>query len=129
MQRDPKTLSWLLLLAATLAAAPVLAQGDLTLKDDQEKLSYALGLDLGGQMRRIAVSVDPAIFARGLGDALNGGEALMTQEEVRAQIMALQAEMMRRQAEAKQLAADAPANPGETGPAQDAQTPTPAETK
>lgn len=70
------------------------------LHSDQARLGYALGMDLGTQLRRQAVAVDPAVFARALSDGLAGGPTLMTPDEVRAEIGKLQTQLMRRQAEA-----------------------------
>ncbi len=67
----------------------------------ESRSSYALGMDLGNQLRSLGLKVDPAIFARGLGDGLSGGKTLLTQEEVRAAISELQAEMKRKEAESR----------------------------
>ena len=64
---------WMVLLGIALLTAPVFAQEAPTLKSEKEKLSYALGMDLGNQLRKMAVDIDPALFGKGLGDALSGG--------------------------------------------------------
>ncbi len=69
------------------AAAP------LTLKTQKEKLSYALGMNIGTSMKRQSVSVDPAILARGLKDTLTGGKTLMTDDEAHAVLKQAQDEM------------------------------------
>lgn len=65
----------------------------LALKSQKDKASYALGLNMGKGMRRDEVDIDPNIFARGLKDALAGGKALLTDEQAKAAIMALQFEL------------------------------------
>jgi FKBP-type peptidyl-prolyl cis-trans isomerase FklB len=67
----------------------------------KDKRSYALGMDLGNQLHALGIEVDPAVFARGLGDATSGGTALLTPEQVRAAISEMQAETKRKQAEAR----------------------------
>jgi len=69
------------------AAAP------LALKTQKEKLSYALGMNIGTSMKRQSVSVDPAILARGLKDTLTGGKTLMTDDEAHAVLKQAQDEM------------------------------------
>src|SRR5271156_6524093 len=58
-----------------------------TLKTEKDKQSYAIGLNIGGniakQMQKDSVDVDPAIIARGIKDALVGAKPLMTDEEVK----------------------------------------------
>ncbi len=116
MQRQSNTLSLLLMLGVSLLGTQAFAQDEMTLAGDQEKLSYALGLDLGNQMRQMSVDVNPAIFARGMTDGLNGDKALMTQDEIRLQITKLQADILRRHVEAKKKEADAHAAASEPSP-------------
>ncbi len=96
---------------ATTKKAPVTAKSatTLTLKTQKEKASYALGMKIGGDLRRQSVNtaVDPAITARGLKDALAGTKALLTEEEEKAALMQLQTEIRSKQ-EAKAKEASAP---------------------
>jgi hypothetical protein len=102
------------LAALALLAGQVIAADEPGLRTDQDRLSYALGMDLGAQMRRLGVSVDPAVFARALADGLAGNETLMTQADAQVTIQMLQAQLQRRQAEAKAGADPASAAPGAT---------------
>jgi len=68
-------------LSIVLTAAPALAQEAPVLESEKDQLSYALGMDLGSQLRRLSVDVDPGVFAQGLGDAVTEGKTLMTREE------------------------------------------------
>ncbi len=65
----------------------------LTLKTEKEKFSYALGMNIGANMKRQSVPVDPAILARGLKDALAGGKTILTEDEARATLTQMQNEM------------------------------------
>ncbi|MGB8473111.1 MAG: FKBP-type peptidyl-prolyl cis-trans isomerase [Candidatus Acidiferrum sp.] len=82
--------------------------GDPALATQKGKASYAIGLNLGRSMRKDSVDVDPAILLRGMTDGLNGGESLMTDDEVRAAMVALQADL-REKHDAK-MAVEAEAN-------------------
>ena len=97
---------FIIALATTLFLVPQAAQEAGTLKSQKERLSYALGADLGAQLRRQSVEVDPAVFGKGLSDALSSGKTLMTEEEIKATIAALQTELQQRQAQAAKAAAD-----------------------
>jgi len=68
-------------------------------KTPLEKHSYALGLDIGRQMKKEGLEIDPAVLTQGLKDAMSGNQALMTDEELRATIVELQNEVRARQAE------------------------------
>jgi len=72
----------------------------LTLKTPKDKASYAIGVNIGKGLHRDSVDVDPAILMRGLRDALSGGKTQMTDDEVKAAMVALQADL-RKKTEAK----------------------------
>jgi len=81
----------------------------LTLKTQKEKASYALGMKIGGDLKKqVNTAVDPAIAARGFKDALAGSKMLLTEDEERAALMQLQGEV-RGQQEAKAREAGAAA--------------------
>jgi FKBP-type peptidyl-prolyl cis-trans isomerase FklB len=71
----------------------------LTLKTQKEKASYALGMKIGGDLRKQGVyeAVDAALAARGLKDALAGTKPLLTEEEERAVLTQLQNEVHQKQ--------------------------------
>jgi FKBP-type peptidyl-prolyl cis-trans isomerase len=89
---------WKILVGVLLAAWVSAAQEAPALKTQKEKVSYALGLDLGNQLRKQAIDVDTALFGKGLQDALAGGEKLLTEQQVRDAILELQAELKNREA-------------------------------
>ena len=54
-------------------------------------------MNLGANLHKQSVPVDPNIMARGLKDALAGGKTLLTEEEARAAITAVQNDMREKQ--------------------------------
>ena len=105
-----------LLVTLAVMSLPALAwaQGVAGLNTDQDRLSYALGMDLGAQLRRQGVQIDPLVFARGLQDALAGANTQMTEDEVRSAIAKLQATLKNKQLEAGKAAAGTNKADGET---------------
>lgn len=89
---------WLALLAVVSLAGQACADEAPPLTSDTDKLSYALGMDLGSQLRRLSVEVDATIFGKALADGLAGGPTLIAPDEARVRIAALQDELKRRQA-------------------------------
>jgi FKBP-type peptidyl-prolyl cis-trans isomerase FklB len=77
-------------------------QAPLTLKTQKEKISYAIGMNIGTGMHRQSLQIDPNILLRGLKDALAGGKTLMTDEEARTVMTELQNEMRKAQQEKMQ---------------------------
>ncbi len=96
----------MMLLGAGLLAGVAVAQDAPALKSPKEKLSYALGMDLGNQLRKQSIEVDAAIFTQGLKDAISAGKTLLTEEEARATITELQNELRKKQTEAAKVLGD-----------------------
>ena len=69
---------WMTALIVGLFGVVCTAQDAPALKSQKDKLSYALGMDLGQQFRKQSVDVDPALFGKGLSDTLSGGATLLT---------------------------------------------------
>jgi FKBP-type peptidyl-prolyl cis-trans isomerase FklB len=90
--------------AAKTGAATAKTQVPLTLKTQTQKSSYAIGMNIGKNLKRDSVDVDPAVLLRGLKDALAGNKLLLTDEEAKAALTALQTEV-RTKEEAKLKAA------------------------
>ena len=85
----------------------------LTLSTEKEKFSYALGMRMGGSLKKQDVPVDPAILARGVKDAVSGGKTLLTEEEAQAALTAMQNEMRQKQQAKMQEAGAADKKEGE----------------
>jgi FKBP-type peptidyl-prolyl cis-trans isomerase len=92
--------------AKTGQAAKPRTQPVLTLKTQKDKVSYALGANLGTNLHKQAVEVDPAIVLRGLKDGLAGGKMLLTDDEARATLTQLQAEVRNKQQEKMKVAGE-----------------------
>jgi FKBP-type peptidyl-prolyl cis-trans isomerase len=92
--------------ASTSSATPADANG--VLKTDNDKASYAIGLNIGDNLHKQSVPVNPDMLALGLKDALTGGKPLMTDDEVKATLTAFQNQMRKTQEE--KMAAEGSAN-------------------
>ncbi|HUJ96552.1 MAG TPA: FKBP-type peptidyl-prolyl cis-trans isomerase [Terriglobales bacterium] len=83
--------------ASKTASKSAPAKAPLVLKTPKDKLSYAIGADLGTKLHNQSIDVDPAILARALRDALSASKPSMTPEEVRATLMDVQSQMRQKQ--------------------------------
>ena len=84
--------------AGATAKKPGAATGTATLlKTAKDKRSYAIGLNIGAkvanELKAGGVDMDSAILARGIRDSLTGGKHLMTDEEVKTALTALETEL------------------------------------
>jgi len=82
-------------------------QSPLVLKTDKDKVSYALGMNLGANLKRDSIDIDTAIFVRALKDTAAGGKTLLTESEVRAALTQLQTVVRNKQMEKMKVAGEA----------------------
>jgi FKBP-type peptidyl-prolyl cis-trans isomerase FklB len=76
------------------------------LKTDKDKASYAIGMNIGQNLRKQSEVIDATVVQRGMKDALAGDKTLMTEEEAKAALMALQVSMRKKQEEQVQQMAE-----------------------
>jgi FKBP-type peptidyl-prolyl cis-trans isomerase FklB len=85
-------------LGIVLLATQVYAAEKVVLKDQKDKISYSMGSKIGDNLKKESVDINPDAFIRGFKDALSGGKALMTEQEVDDTLMTFQQEMMAKKA-------------------------------
>jgi len=100
-----KRISLLCLLLVVLTGQAY-AEGKLATK--QQEVGYAIGMNIGMNMKRQGLDVDPEQVAAGLTAAFNGTETVLTEEEMAATLTAYQQEMQQQQM--AKMAAEAAAN-------------------
>lgn len=89
--------------AAASAKKPAASQ--LTLTTPRDKASYALGYNLGRNLKGQEVDVDPAIVTQAIKDAFAGTPSLLSEEEIRASLSKLQQDTVAKlEAKKKELA-------------------------
>jgi FKBP-type peptidyl-prolyl cis-trans isomerase FklB len=89
------------------------SQSASAFKTQKEKVSYAIGMNVGATLHRQGVDIDPKVLQQGLQDALAGGKMLLSEEEERAVLTELQADMRKKQQEKMQQAGEANKKEGE----------------
>ncbi|MFI5096129.1 MAG: FKBP-type peptidyl-prolyl cis-trans isomerase N-terminal domain-containing protein, partial [Candidatus Acidiferrales bacterium] len=65
----------------------------LALTTQKDKASYAIGLNIGRSMRKDDVDIDPNLLLRGMKDGLADAKPLLTDDEAKATMVALQADL------------------------------------
>jgi FKBP-type peptidyl-prolyl cis-trans isomerase FklB len=85
--------------AASPAATPAFA-------NQKDKVSYAIGMNIGTTLHRQSLDVDPNVLLQGLKDAMAGGKTQLSEEEARATLTELQNDMRKKQQEKMQQAAE-----------------------
>jgi FKBP-type peptidyl-prolyl cis-trans isomerase FklB len=75
--------------------------------NQKDKVSYAIGMNIGNGLRKQGIDVDPKVLQQGLADALAGSKTLLSEDEERATLTEFQNDMRKKQQEKMQQAADA----------------------
>lgn len=76
------------------------------LKDKKDKISYSIGVDVGKSIQKQKIEINPESFMTGFKDGQANKTTLMTEDEIRQTLLALQTEMLERQkTEMKAMAA------------------------
>jgi len=88
--------------AAVALSGAAFAADAPELKNEKEKISYSIGMDIGGNLKRGSIEVDPDILAKGLKDSYGGGKTILTEDEARKTITDFQKTLMAKQAETMQ---------------------------
>jgi FKBP-type peptidyl-prolyl cis-trans isomerase len=98
--------------AKTQSSSPATTQSSTAINNSsplttqKDKISYALGINMGVNLHRQSVDVDPAILEQGLKDGMTGNKPLMSEDEARAVLTQLQEDMRKQQAaKAQQMGA------------------------
>jgi FKBP-type peptidyl-prolyl cis-trans isomerase len=77
------------------------------LTTQKDKVSYAIGMNIGNNLHRQSLDVDPKLLQKGLEDAMSGGKTLLSEDEARATLTQLQGEMREKQQAKMQQAGEA----------------------
>ena len=80
-------------------AAPVLAAENTQLKSQKDKVSYAIGINVGNNLKQLPGNIDRDILLKGFKDALSGAKPMLSEEEMRTVLAAFQKEMASKQTE------------------------------
>jgi FKBP-type peptidyl-prolyl cis-trans isomerase FklB len=73
------------------------AEETRVLKTERDKISYGIGMDIGENMKRQSIEIDPDMLAQGIKDVFSGGKLLLTEEEFRNTMENFRKDMMAKQ--------------------------------
>ena len=67
------------------------------LKTKKDKISYAIGMDIGKNLKKQPVELNPEVISQGLWDAMSDGKTLMTEQEYMETMTNFRNEMTQKQ--------------------------------
>ena len=74
-------------------------EASLVLKNQKDKISYIIWMDIGNNLKNQSIEIDPEILLKGVKDALSGEKPLMSEQEIRETVTAFQKEAKVKQEE------------------------------
>lgn len=83
--------------ASTVSQAANQGSGEIDLSSEKSKLSYILGLEVGGQFASQDIEIDIDLVASGMRDAFAGNEPRLSEEEMQKTALSFQQKMMEKQ--------------------------------
>lgn len=92
--------AFLLFLSGVALLATTACAGDkIDTKDNKSKAGYSIGVDIGSNLKRQGIDVNPAALGQGIKDAMTGAKTQMSESEMRETIEAFRKDMIAKQIE------------------------------
>ncbi|MGD0917010.1 MAG: FKBP-type peptidyl-prolyl cis-trans isomerase [Thermodesulfobacteriota bacterium] len=95
-------------------ASQVYGEENLVLKNQKDKVSYSIGMEIGRNFKRQSIDVDPDLLVKGVKDAYSGEKLLLTEQEANDTMAAFQKELMAKQQELQKKLGEKNKPEGET---------------
>ena len=92
-------LQWIAVLGILVLVSQVEGKENVVLKNKKDKISYVIGTDIGSNLKKQSIDVDPDILMKGIKDGLSGAKSLLTEQEVLEITTAFQKEIIAKQEE------------------------------
>jgi FKBP-type peptidyl-prolyl cis-trans isomerase FklB len=93
-------MKWMAGALGVVVSAPLFAADAKApaLETTEDKVSYSIGSDLGKNLKRQGITINAAMFAKGMEDGMRGGPLLMTEQEMKQVLSDFEKDMMNKRA-------------------------------
>ncbi len=88
-----------------LTALPAFSAEKVVLKTQKDKVSYAIGCNIGNDFKQKSIDINPNAFLQGMTDAMAGSPKSLTDKEMAEAMRTLRQELQTRQRESAEKAA------------------------
>jgi FKBP-type peptidyl-prolyl cis-trans isomerase len=103
----------ILSLCMVLVMSPAFAKEKTELKTQKDKTSYAIGMNMAASVKTNAIDVDVDALVQGIRDSLTNKKMLLTEDEARETLMALQKDLQAKMHEKAKVQAEKNKKEGE----------------
>jgi FKBP-type peptidyl-prolyl cis-trans isomerase FklB len=103
----------ILIILSFIWAYPTIADENLILKDQKDKMSYSYGVETADKIKKMPMKLNIEMLIMGIKDGLSGGKLLLTEREIRETLITLQKEMTAKTDDQKKALAEKNKREGE----------------
>lgn len=111
------------LLSAQAQAPDKKVEAKPELKPDKENISYAIGMNIGSNLKRQGIDADPDVLAKGIKDVVAGGTTRFSEQEAQQILNAMQTELRAKQETERKVSGEKNKKEGEAFLAENAKKP------
>ena len=98
---------WVVVLCGILVLCAAAQAGEVTLKDQKDKASYGIGVDMAKTLQQMGADINAEALIMGIRDALANRKLQMSDEELGAVMNKFQADMRQKQAAVQRTSGEA----------------------
>jgi FKBP-type peptidyl-prolyl cis-trans isomerase FklB len=90
---------WIIVLGILFFSSQVIGEEKGAPKNQKDRVSYVIGMDIGTNLKKQSIEVNPELLFKGIKDGLSGNKPAMSEQEIKETIAAFQKEMQAKQEE------------------------------
>lgn len=90
---------WIVLIGILFFSSQVLGEEKGSPKTQKDRVSYVIGVDIGTNLKKQSIDVNPDLLFKGIKDGLSGNKLMMSDQEIKETIALFQKEMQAKQEE------------------------------
>jgi FKBP-type peptidyl-prolyl cis-trans isomerase FklB len=88
---------WIVILGLLIFSSQAMGQEKDVPKTQKDKVSYVIGMDIGTNLKKQGIDINPDVVFKGMKDAFSGNKPLLTEKEMDETIAAFEKEMKTKQ--------------------------------
>ncbi len=92
-----KKIGIIILIVSIVGCQPSMESQPLVFSDEMDRVSYSIGVDIGESFKQQKLDLTAPFLAKGIEDAMMGGETMMTKDDMEACLKDFQEERMNKQ--------------------------------
>jgi len=90
---------WIVVMGILFFSSQVLGEEKGAPKTQKDRVSYVIGVDIGANLKKQSIEVNPDLLFKGIKDGLSGNKLMMSDQEIKETIATFQKEIQAKQEE------------------------------